>query len=128
MKRLFAYLVFASCTLPTLALQHSCPAVPTLVADDYVIEGTATKDETLLRSAQVSLYSKAKLVRRVTTDADGRLILDHLSAGVYRLSIQGLGNYDVKIVVTAVRTLQQRRYYSFGSTRNGCLHWGFSTN
>ncbi|HSK43174.1 MAG TPA: carboxypeptidase-like regulatory domain-containing protein [Candidatus Binatia bacterium] len=128
MKRLFAHLVFALFTLPTLALQHSCPAVPTLLVDDHVIEGTTTKDETILRSTQVSLYSKGKLVSRATADADGRFTLDNLWPGVYRLSIQRLGNYDVKVVVTAVRTLQQRRYYFFGKTRNGCLHWGFSTN
>lgn len=128
MKRLVTHLVLALFTLPNLALQRSCPAVPTLQVDDYVIEGTAIRGETFLRSAQVSLYSKGKLVRRATVDADGSFTLDHLSPGVYRLSIQHLGNYDVKVVVTAVRTLQQRRYYFFGRTRNGCLHWGFSTN
>ena len=128
MKRLFARLVLALFTLPTLALQHSCPAVPSLVVDDYVINGTALKGETLLPSTQVSLYSKGKLMRRATADEDGHFTLDHLSPGVYRLSIQRVGNYDVKVVVTAVRTLQQRRYYFFGRTRNGCLHWGFSTN
>jgi hypothetical protein len=127
MKRLVAHLVLALFTLPSLALHRSCPAVPTLLVDDYVIEGTAMKGETFLRS-QVSLYSKGKLVRRATADADGRFTLDHLSPGIYRLSIQGLGNYDVKVVVTAVRTLQQRYYYFFGRTRNGCLNWGFSTN
>jgi hypothetical protein len=128
MKRLFAHLVFTLFTLPTLALQHSCPAAPALVVDDYVIEGTAIKGETLLRSTQASLYSKGKLVRRATADADGRFTLDHLSPGVYRLSVQGLGNYDVKVVVTAVRRLQQRLYYFFYRTRNGCLHWGVNTN
>jgi len=127
MKRLFV-LVLALFTLPSLALQRSCPAVPTLEVDDYVIEGTAIKSETFLRSAQVSLYSKDKLVRRTTVDADGRFTFDHLSPGVYRLSIERVGNYDVKVVVTAVRTLQQRRYYFFGRTRNRCLNWGFSTN
>jgi hypothetical protein len=128
MTRLFAHLVFALFTLQTLALQTSCPAAPPLVVDDYVIEGTAIKGETLLRSTQVSCYSKGKLVRRVTTDGDGRFTLDHLSPGVYRLSIHGLGNYDVKVVVTAVRWLPQRGNYFFGRTRNGCLHWGFSTD
>ena len=128
MKRLFAHLVFALFTLPTLARQHSCPAVPTLVVDDYVIEGTSAKGETLLGSAQISLYARGKLVRHATADEKGRFALDHLSPGVYRLSIQGLGNYDVKVVVTAVRELPQRGNYFFGSTRNGCLHWGFNTN
>jgi len=128
MKRLFAHLVFAFFTLPTLARQYPCPAAPPLVVDDYVIEGTAIKGETLLGSAQISLYARGKLVRRVTTDGDGRFTLDHLSPGVYRLSIQGLGNYDVKVVVTAVRRLPQRGNYFFGRTRNGCLNWGFNTN
>jgi hypothetical protein len=128
MKRPFAHLVIALFTLPILALPPSCPAVPPLVVDDYVIEGTAIKRETLLGSAQVSLYSKGKLVRSATVDADGRFTLDHLSPGVYRLSIQGLGNFDVKVVVTAVKTLQQRGYYFFGRTRNGCLNWGVNTN
>jgi hypothetical protein len=128
MKRLVAHLIFASFTLPSLSLQHRCPEVPTLVVDDYVIEGTAIKHETLLGSAQVSLYSKGKLVRSATVDADGRFTLDHLSPSVYRLSIPRLGNYDVKVVVTAVRTLEQRRYYFFGRTRNGCLNWGVSTD
>jgi hypothetical protein len=80
-------------------------------------------------SEQSTCYEcEGNLVRRATADADGRFTLDDLSPGVYRLSIQRLGNYDVKVVVTAVRALQQRRYYSFGRTRNGCLHWGFSTN
>jgi hypothetical protein len=61
MKRLFAHLVIALFTLPILALPPSCPVVPTLVVDDYVIEGTAIDGETLLRFAQVSLYSKGKL-------------------------------------------------------------------
>ena len=128
MKRLFAHLVLALFTLPTLALQHSCPAVPTLVVDDYVIEGTSAKGETLLGSAQISLFELGKLVRRVTTDGDGRFTLDHLSPGVYRLSIQRLGNYDVKVVVAAVRELPQRGNYFFGRARNGCLNWGFNTN
>jgi hypothetical protein len=128
MKGLLACVIFASLAVPSFALQTSCPLVPALIVDDYVIEGTATKDETLLLSTQVSLYSKGKLVRRVHADADGRFTLDHLSPGVYRLSIQRLGNYDVKVVVTAVRTLQQRRYYFFGRTRNSCLHWGVSTD
>jgi carboxypeptidase family protein len=128
MKRLFSHLVIALFTLPALALQHSCPAAPALVVDDYVIEGTAIKGETLLRSTQVSLYSKGKLVRRVTTDGDGRFTFDHLSPGVYRLSIQRLGNYDVKVMVTAVRRLPQRGNYFFGRTKDGCLHWGFNTN
>jgi len=128
MKRLFARLVFALFTLPTLALQHSCPEVPTLVVDDYVIEGTSAKGETLLGSAQISLYARGKLVRRATADANGHFTLDHLSPGVYRLSIQRLGNYDVKVVVTAVRELPQRGNYFFGRTRNGCLNWGFNTN
>jgi hypothetical protein len=128
MKRLFAHLAFALFTLPSLALQHSCPAPPALVVDDYVIEGTATKGETLLRLAQVSLYSQGRLVRRATADAEGRFIIDHLSPGVYRLSIQRLGNYDVRVVVTAVRRLPQRGNYFFDRTRNGCLNWGFNTN
>jgi len=128
MKGLLPYVIFASLTIPSFAFQHSCPPVPTLVVDDYVIEGTAIKGETLLRSTQVSLFSKGKLVRRATADAEGRFTLDHLSPGVYRLSIQRLGNYDVKVVVTAVRRLPQRGNYFFGRTRNGCLHWGFSTD
>lgn len=128
MKRLLSHLVIALFTLPTLALQRSCPAVTALVVDDYVIEGTAINGEMLLRYAEVFLYSKGKLVRRATADADGRFTLDHLAPGVYRLSIQGLGNFDVKVVVTAVKTLQQRGYYFFGRTRNGCLNWGVNTN
>ena len=127
MKGLLAYLIFASLAVPSFALQTSCPSVPVLVVDDYVIEGTAAKDETLLRSTQVSLYSKSRLVRRVAADADGRFTLDHLSPGVYRLSIQGLGNFDVKVVVTAVKPLQQHGYYSFYNFK-GCLGWGFDTN
>ena len=128
MKRLFAHLVFASFTLPSLALQHRCPEVSTLVVDDYVIEGTATERATLLGSAPVSLFSKGKLVRRATVDANGRFTLDHLSPGIYRLSIPRVGNYDVKVVVTAVRDLPQRGYYFFSRTRNGCLYWGVNTN
>ena len=128
MKGLLAYVIFASLAVPGLALQASCPSAPALVVDDYIIEGTAARGKTLLRSAQVSLYSKGKLMRRVAADAGGRFTFDHLSSGDYRLSIQRLGNYDVKVVVTAVRTLEQRRYYFFSRTRNGCLNWGFNTN
>ncbi|MGH9637338.1 MAG: carboxypeptidase-like regulatory domain-containing protein [Candidatus Angelobacter sp.] len=127
MKRLLAYVIFASLAVPSVAVQTSCPSVSALVVDDYVIEGTATNGETLLRFAQVSLYSQGKLVRRATADADGRFTFDHLSPGVYRLSIQGLGNYDVKVVVTAVKTLQQRPYYWFYNFK-GCLGWGSDTN
>jgi hypothetical protein len=128
MKGLLPYVVFASLAIPSFAFQSSCPAVPTLVVDDYVIEGTSAKGETLLGSGQIFLYARGKLVRRVTTDGDGLFTLDHLSPGVYRLSIQRLGNYDVKVVVTAVRRLPQRGNYFFGRTRNGCLNWGFNTN
>lgn len=128
MKRLFAHLVFASFTLPSLALQHRCPEAPTLVVDDYVIEGIAMERATLPGSAQVSLLSKGKLVRQATVNADGHFTLDHLSPGVYRLSIPRVGNYDVKVVATTVRTLHQRGYYFFSRTRNGCLNWGVNTN
>ena len=127
MKRLLAHLIFALLAMPVLALQHPCPLPPAVVVDDFVIEGTAGKGEQALRSSQVSLYSQGKLVRRVAADAEGRFTLDHLSPGVYRLSIQGLGYFDVKVVVTAVKTLEQRRYYWFHDFK-GCLGWGFSTN
>jgi hypothetical protein len=127
MKRLLAYLIFALLALPNFALPPDCSPLPTVIINDYIIEGRATNGEGLLRSAQVSLYSQGKLVRRVVTDWEAQFTLDHLSRGDYRLSIQGLGSFNVRVVVTAVEPPQQLRHYGF-SKRNGCLTWGFSTN
>jgi hypothetical protein len=120
--------VILALTASGFGLSPSCPSVPTLVVDDFVIEGVAIKGEQLLRSAQVSLYSQGKLVRRVATDEAAHFTLDHLSPGAYRLSIHGLGSFEVKVVATAVETLKQRRHYGFSKARNGCLSWGFSTD
>jgi len=129
MNNLLYYLVLTSIVVPGVAQQQPCSSPSALVVDgDFVIEATAHTGEQPLRFAQVSLYSRRKLVRRVATDAEARFTIDHLSPGIYRLYIQRLGSFDVKVVTTAVESLQQRRYYNFGRTRNGCLHWGFSTN
>jgi hypothetical protein len=127
MKRLLVYLIFASLASPSFALQSGCSPPPTLIVDDYVIEGSAMNGEELLRSTPVSLYSRGKLVRRVVTDREARFTLDNLSRSDYRLSIQGLGSFNLKVVVTAVEPAHQRRYYGFSKWK-GCLNWGFSTN
>jgi len=129
MKSLLYPFIFASIVVPGVALQQPCSSPPALVVNgDFVIEGTAYTGEQPLLFAQVSLYSRRKLVRRVATDAESRFTIDHLSPGIYRLYIERLGGFDVKVATTAVESLKQRRYYNFGRTRNGCLHWGFSTN
>ena len=129
MKSLLYCLIFTVTVVPGVALQQPCSSPPALVVHgDFVIEGTAYAGDQPLRFVQVSLYSRRKLVRRVATDAESRFTIDHLLPGIYRLSIQRLGSFDVKVVTTAVERLQQRRYYNFGRTRNGCLHWGFSTD
>ncbi|HET7749354.1 MAG TPA: hypothetical protein VFK81_08235 [Terriglobales bacterium] len=129
MKTLLHYLIFVLIAVPGFALQQPCSSPPALVVHgDFVIEGTAYTGEQPLRLAQVSLYSRHKLVRRVATDAEARFMIDHLSPGICRLSIQRLGSFNVKVVTTAVEELQQRRYYFFSRSRNGCLNWGFDTN
>jgi hypothetical protein len=45
--------------------------------------------------------------------------------GTYRLSIQGVGSFEVKVVPTD--PLKQGRYYGFALI-NGCRSWGFSTD
>lgn len=67
-------------------------------------------------------------MRRVATDTEARFTIDHLAPGIYQLYIQHLGSFKVKVATTAVEKLKQRRYYSFGRTRNGCLNWGVSTD
>jgi hypothetical protein len=129
MKSLLYCLIFIVIVVPSVALQQPCSAPPALVVDgDFVIEGTAYTGEEPLRFAQISLYSRHKLMRRVATDAESRFTIDHLSPGIYRLYIQRLGSFDVTVATTAVENLKQRRYYNFGRSTNGCLHWGFSTN
>jgi hypothetical protein len=125
MQRLLAYLIFAL-AVPSFASQSPCSQLPTLPVNEFVIEGTAFKGEQLLRFTQVSLYSQGKLVQRVVTDGEAKFVLDHLSPGVYQLSIQGLGSFRVR-VMTLVEPLWQHSYYSFGAT-NGCLSWGTDTN
>jgi hypothetical protein len=129
MKSLLYYVIFASIAAPGVAQQQPCSPPPALVVHgDFVIEGAAYTGEQPLRFAQVSLYSRHKLVRRVATDAESRFTIVHLSPGIYRLYIQRLGSFDIKVATTAVENLKQRRYYNFGRSTNGCLHWGFSTN
>jgi hypothetical protein len=129
MKSLLYYLIFAFVAVPAVALQQPCSTSPALVVTrDFAIEGTAYKGEQPLRYVQVSLYSQGKLVHRVSTDAEARFMIDHLKPGIYRLYIQRLGSFDVKVATTSVERLQQRRYYNFGRTRNGCLYWGFTTD
>jgi hypothetical protein len=126
MTRLLTFLIFASLAVPGLS-QSRCPSLSTLVVDvDYIIEGTASKDgQPLWGGAEVSLYSRGKLVRGGATDWQGGFTLDHLPVGTYRLSIQGVGSFDVKVVPSD--PFKQRRHYGFALT-NGCRTWGFSTN
>jgi|ERR1051326_9306889 len=129
MKSPLYYLILALIAVPAVALQQPCSASPVLVVTrDFVIEGTAYKGEQPLRYVQVSLYSQGKIVRHVSTNGEARFMIDHLEPGIYRLYIQRLGSFDVKVVTTSVEAMEQRRYYNFGRTRNGCLHWGFSTD
>lgn len=137
MTRLLSLLIFASLAVPSFS-QSRCEPPPPLVIDvDYIIEGFApTDDQPLWRKAAVdgqplwaeagvSLYARGKLVRSVAADWQGRFTLDHLPLGDYRLSIQGVGNFGVKVVPTD--PFKQRRYYGFG-LYNGCPTWGFTTN
>ena len=127
MRKCPAHVVLVSLTAACFGLPPSC-TLPTLIVDDYVIEGSAIKGGQPLRSTLVSLYSQGKLIRRLSTDAQGRFTLDRLKWGMYRLSIQELGTFDIKVVVTAVEELRQRRYHSFYQMEDGCLGWGFSAN
>jgi hypothetical protein len=125
MKRMLSLLILAL-AVPSLS-QSRCPSPGTLVVDvDYIIEGAASKDgQPLWGGAEVSLYSRGKLVRGTATDWQGHFTLDHIPVGTYRLSIQGVGSFDVKVVPTD--PFKQRRYYGFALT-DGCRIWGFSTN
>jgi hypothetical protein len=127
MQKLLAHFFFASLAVSSFANQHPCPSLPTLLVREFVIEGAAFKGEQRLSFAQVSLYSRGKFVQHVVTDDEARFTLDHLSPGVYRLSIQGLGSFSVR-VITLVEPLGQHAYFSFGKTTGGCLHWGSNTD
>jgi hypothetical protein len=125
--RFLVCLLLASLASTAVARQPDCPSPPTVIVDDYVIQGSAANDQGPRPWTEVSLYSRGKLVRRVVTDANAQFTFDNLSWGTYRLSIQGVGSFPMKVEVTAVKPPHQRYYYGFSKMR-GCLSWGFSTN
>lgn len=82
------------------------------------------KDGKPLQFAEVRLYSGGKIVQHVSTDEQGRFLLENLSVGRYRLWFKGMGLFTIEVTPPHV---MQQAHYGFSSDF-GCLGWGAGTN
>lgn len=126
MKLLVHFLILLA-ALPALAQQpqSKCEALSFVPVNNFFINGTAYDHDHPLYFTQVSLYSHKKLIRRIFTDPEAGFTL-YLMPGSYRLVIQGLGSFDLRVVATSSE--KQTRYYTFYKSGSGCLSWGFNMN
>lgn len=141
MKKRLALLILAALApaFPVAAqtAQTKCSSPPTVrvfdvrvtraddtLRSDRVIDGKASKDGRPLQFAQVRLYFGGKIVQHVSTDEQGRFLVENLSVGRYRLWFKGMGTF--KIAVTPPRMMQQA-HYGFSSD-HGCLDWSADAN
>ena len=133
MRQILLLLIVAALAVPSAASGPSCEPVGVVEIVNSRLFAVVYSDDHPQAATPVSLYSGNKLVAKTKTNEKGFFVFDHLVSGRYQLvidrfgNIHGLGSFEI-FDLEVKPTFNQQVNYVFGRTRDGCLHWGMSTN